>query len=265
MMPLLLVGLTLPLTGWEAIGDGRSAGSASGVAPTASAIGANPSEEAKTAAEKAAAAAIQGLPETRQLILAYAAVFRGGGPDAETDDGIRVQYERGKIIWLDRKAVLLVPGLNLSGSPDAAGILYLFYLRSDGRKFTHLAQHALAGADDGSPPEWQILDGISDQPVILSTASTLQHGYYCATTTLTELGDDAPTLLVSFGSVFDNSENPPVRDPVQSIEGKIANVKKNSSFDVVFEGTRNFTHHFRRNQGGYVRVAGNPQGTLSAC
>ncbi len=220
----------------------------------------------RDAAHKAGVAAMQAMPETQQLDLAYDAVFGDRGPEIE-NSGERWKFDGGKVMWLDEVPILLAPASNVEPWPIKQGALGIFYLWPDGQKFSKLKgfPFAIGGSSMGSPPEWKISRDIAAAPVIISTTSSVRQGTYCEVTVLTELGHDAPRKPTMFGSAFDDSGGMTEGDVAQSLKGEIKNVVKDKSFEVEFVGTRTFTHHYKRSKGIYVRSPGDSKEELPDC
>ncbi|MBD3728367.1 MAG: SHOCT domain-containing protein [Sphingomonadales bacterium] len=255
--PLLLIG-GLALAGGGGWALAHWAGSAvqpAGPGEAGAATSAAHSTPAPAAGTTAPRSTIRSLPATRQVELAYAAVFGRGARDIAMPDDLVYSYDQGKVVWTDFGPVLLAEGTGNEPYPVALGTLGVFYLREvPGGKFEALRSwpDAIIGSIMANPPQWKVREDITDRPVVESSAGGVWQGYGCDATTLTELTPGGPKSLVTFDSHYDSSGA--VEDGFETYDGVIANVVRNRSFDVRFTGTATIVQHFIRKGTGFVRV-----------
>ena len=74
-----------------------------------------------------------------------------------------------------------------------------------------------------------------------------------------ELGARGPRAVATVATGMSNTGALGSRGT--EIEGRIANVRKNRSFDVVFTGTARFTEHYVMRAGRYVLASGESRAT----
>ena len=203
---------------------------------------------------KPAPSAIRGLPEEKQVDLAFDAVFGLGEREMRVAEDAVYTYAKGKLVWASFGPVLIVEG-NGETYPAGLGTLGIFYLREmPGAKFAETGRwpDAVTGSIMGNPPQWKIRHDILDGLVIESTAGGVGQGYACDTKTLIELTSTGPKPLVTFDSYYDSSGA--TEEGGQTYDGTIVNVVRNRSFDVRFDGSRLITEHFVRKGAHYVRM-----------
>lgn len=205
---------------------------------------------------------VRSLPATRQLALAFEAVF-GRGP-RRYDKGNQARYENdnGRLTWTSFGPVLSVEGAG-DPSPPVLGTLGIYYLREGpGLGFTVMGRWpaAVDGSIMGNPPRWTIRHDLSRWPVIEAVSGGVWQGYACSTTTLVALSPEGPAAIAVFDSEY-SSGGAEGEDSV-TYEGRIANVVRDRSFDVQFTGTRDITQHYARRGAKFIRAV--PVGTDQA-
>jgi hypothetical protein len=80
-------------------------------------------------------------------------------------------------------------------------------------------------------------------------------GYTCSWLTLTELRPNGPAKVARIPLVYDDG-GAMAAGEAKSIEGRLLNVVKGESFDVVYSGSRAFSEHYVRGAGGYSVAGG---------
>ena len=107
------------------------------------------------------------------------------------------------------------------------------------------------------------LPRFSNWPVIVAQGGGTGQGYTCSSLILTELGPSGPARLASVPLLYDDT-GAKEDGTGRAIEGKILNINKNQSFDVVYSGSRAFSEHYVRSADGYA-VAGGGKSQMETC
>jgi hypothetical protein len=231
-----------------------------------------PEENAATegnAIEAKAAPDVRSLPAEEQLARAFEAAFgsRGEAAISVGSDGADedVRYAPGRLIWLPFGPVLISEGKVQDPAHASAGKIAIHYLRPAEDRF-EVARAFPAAVSTGSFGEvahWSVSPRFSTWPVIVSEGGGTWQGYSCSSLTLTELRPDGPAELARVPLAYDDKGAKEDEAEGRSIEGKILNIVKNQSFDVVYSGSRAFSEHYVRS-GDRYSVAGGPS-TMATC
>ena len=204
-------------------------------APTAIASAAPPSQDARLAAAVAAA-----FP-------------RGNTADDKDDD--RYTFDLHKLIDVPFGPVLVSEGRVAEAAHVSPGRLDVAYLQAAGTGFA-LAKAYPAAVEIGSfgqMSEWSVSDKFADVPTIDAEGGFTGQGYTCGAAVLTELRPDGPAEVASIRTSYDNLGAAVDGEKPVTIEGKVADIKKNRGFDVRYTGTKSFTEHWVREGDKYVR------------
>jgi hypothetical protein len=198
------------------------------------------------------------LPKSEQLGRAFAAAFGGAHGQATVQAGGRtLAYRPADILWVGDRAVLISAAAATQDCHGCVGTLAVHYLKGTQDKFevTGSWLDAVNGAGWGAPPKWRLTGAFTSFPAIYEEGGYAGQGITCRAATLTELAPGGP---VRTGPVRLSSDNagavPPGQEPVR-IEGRIANVKKDASFDVVYAAAQPFTETWVRQGDRFVPPA----------
>jgi hypothetical protein len=212
---------------------------------------------------------VRSLPAEEQLARAFEAAFgsRGEAAISVQSDGADedVRYAPGRLIWLPFGPVLLSEGKVQDPAHASAGKIAIHYLRPAADRF-EVARAFPAGVSTGSFGEvahWSVSPRFSTWPVIVSEGGGTWQGYTCSSLTLTELRPDGPAEVARVPLSYDDKGAKEDGAQASTIDGKILNVVKNQSFDVVYSGSRAFSEHYVRS-GERYSVAGG-QSTMKTC
>jgi hypothetical protein len=176
-----------------------------------------------------------------------------------------VRYAPGRLIWLPFGPVLLSEGKVQDPAHASAGKIAIHYLRPAADRF-EVVRAFPAGVATGSfgrVAQWSVSPRFSTWPVIVSEGGGTWQGYSCSWLTLTELRPGAPVEVARVPLAYDDKGAKEDEADALSIEGKILNVVKNQSFDVVYSGSRAFSEHYVRGPGGYAVAGG--KSTMETC
>jgi Short C-terminal domain len=205
---------------------------------------------------------IRSLAPEEQLARAFEAAFGSRGEAAisvQSDGGDEdVRYAPGRLIWLPFGPVLLSEGQVQDPAHVSAGKIAIHYLKPAGDRFEVVRAFpaGVATGSFGKVAQWSVSPRFSTWPVIVSEGGGTWQGYSCSWLTLTELRPGAPAEVARVPLAYDDRGAREDRSEAQSIEGKILNVVKNQSFDVVYSGSRAFSEHYVRSGDRYVVAGG---------
>jgi hypothetical protein len=223
------------------------------------------SAAATNAVEAEAAPDVRSLAPEEQLARAFEAAFgsRGEAALSVTSDGADedVRYAPGKLIWPAFGPVLLSEGQVQDPAHVSAGKIAIHYLKPAADRF-EVVRAWPAGVSTGSfgkVAHWAVSPRFSTWPVIVAEGGGTWQGYSCSWLTLTELRPNGPVELATVPLAYDDAGARTEPGESKSIQGKILNVVRNQSFDVVYSGSRAFSEHYVRGGDRYV-VAGGKSG-----
>ncbi|HYE29331.1 MAG TPA: SHOCT domain-containing protein [Allosphingosinicella sp.] len=205
---------------------------------------------------------VRTLPPEEQLARAFEAAFGSRGeavlsvPGDGTDEDVR--YTPGRLLWLPYGPVLLSEGKVQDPAHVSAGKIAIHYLRASGGGF-EVARAFPAGVATGSTgrvARWSVSPRFSTWPVVVGEGGGTWQGYTCTWLTLTELAPGGPVEVARVPLAYDDSGAKGDGADATSIDGRILNVIKNQSFDVVYSGARAFSEHYVRDGNGYSVAGG---------
>ena len=211
---------------------------------------------------------VRALAPEEQAARAFEAAFgsRGEAALAVQSDGADedVRYAPGKLIWPAFGPVLLSEGQVQDPAHVSAGKIAIHYLKPAGDRF-EVVRAWPAGVSTGSfgkVAHWAVSPRFSTWPVIVSEGGGTWQGYTCSSLTLTELKPGGPVELATVPLAYDDS-GAKADGEAAAISGKVLNVVKNQSFDVVYSGSRAFSEHYVRSGDRYVVAGG--KSTMATC
>jgi len=190
-----------------------------------------------------------------RLEMARRAAFPNGTNLAEGDE-IRT-FGRSRLVETRFGPVLVSEGHIEMGSHATPGVIAVHYLRPEGTGFA-LRRAFLRAAENGSHggmSGWSITRRFTGLAAVYTEGGGTWQGYTCTVATLTELRPDGPAEVALIPIYYDNAG---VGGPghVRHLEGRIANIRRGRSFDVVFTGSTPFTEHYVWRRGRFVRTGG---------
>jgi hypothetical protein len=212
---------------------------------------------------------VRNLAPEEQLARAFEAAFgsRGEAVLSVASDGAEeaVRYAPGRLIWPSFGPVLVSEGKVQDPAHASAGKIAVHYLRQAGDRFevARAFPAAVSTGSNGEVARWSLNPRFSNWPVIAAEGGGTAQGYTCSWLTLTELRPDGPAKVAQVPLLYDD-RGAKEDGTGRAIEGKILNIDKNRSFDVVYSGSRAFSEHYVRGAGGYA-VAGGGKSTMETC
>ena len=212
--------------------------------------------------EAKAAPDVRALPAEEQLARAFEAAFgsRGEAVLSVAGDGTDedVRYAPGRLVWPAFGPVLISEGKVQDPAHVSAGKIAVHYLKPAGDRFQVVRAFpaAVSSGSNGQVARWSLSPRFSDWPVVVAEGGGTWQGYTCSWLTLTELRPDGPVKVANVPLVYDDRGAKEDEAQAQSIEGKVLNVIKGQSFDVVYSGSRRFSEHYVRGSRGYAVAGG---------
>lgn len=212
---------------------------------------------------------VRALPPEEQLARAFEAAFgsRGEAALAVESDGASedVRYAPGRLVWPAFGPVLLSEGQVQDPAHVSAGKIAIHYLRPAADRFEVVRAYpaGIATGSFGRVAHWSVSPRFSTWPVVVAEGGGTWQGYTCSRLTLTELRPAGPVELATVPLAYDDAGAKTDGAAAVSIDGKILNVVRNQSFDVVYSGSRAFSEHYVRS-GDRFSVAGG-KSTMETC
>jgi hypothetical protein len=204
---------------------------------------------------------VRALAPEEQLARAFEAAFGSRGeailsvPGDGADEDVR--FAPGRLIWPAFGPVLISEGKVQDPAHVSAGKIAVHYLKPAADRFEVVRAFpaAVATGTNGEVARWSLNPRFSNWPVLIAEGGGTGQGYTCSWLTLTELRPGGPVRVANVPLVYDDT-GAKEDGSGQSIEGKILNVVKDQSFDVVYSGSRRFSEHYVRGAGGYAVAGG---------
>ncbi|HEX5182153.1 MAG TPA: SHOCT domain-containing protein [Allosphingosinicella sp.] len=206
---------------------------------------------------------VRTMPMQEQLTRAFAAAFNAKDQAQVQIGGRTFVYHPGRLFWVGDKAVLISPASGAGACPDCAGTVAVHYLTPAQDQFQVSGSwpEAVSGTQWNTPPRWRMTSTYTTLPAIWEEGHNRTQGCVSGSATLTELTPSGP---VTSGPIrFSYHGKTGLADILlgdTNIEGHVANVQKDVSFDVVYSGDKQFTETWVKQgdrfvlQGGETRV-----------
>jgi putative oligomerization/nucleic acid binding protein len=220
-----------------------------------------PAPETNLVAPAPVETGIRTRPQAEQLAAAFRAAFGRDRRATRTVDSATMTYTPGGLRWIGDRAVLVSPGRSSETCHACAGALAVHYLEAQGDGFRVAGEwlNGGGGADWGAAPEWRFSTELSDQPMLRTDTGGGGQGVFCSRVNFHEFGAGGPREVATVPTGMSNTGVS--ESGGTEIEGRIANVRKNQSFDVVFTGTERFTEHYVMRAGHYALASGESRAT----
>jgi hypothetical protein len=212
------------------------------------------------------------LPPQEQLAKAFEAAFGQAGsatvsaPADAPDGGGAVTYRPGRLIQAPFGPVLVSEGEIKDAPHVSGGRIAVAYLRAEGDHFAVARSfpEAVVAGSFGHVGKWSVSPRFSDWPVIAAEGGGTWQGYTCSVLTLTELRPAGPAEIVSVPLTYDDGGAKEDDGEATHVEGKLINIIKGESFDVVYSGSQAFSDHYVRTPTGYA-LAGGGKSRMPTC
>jgi hypothetical protein len=150
---------------------------------------------------------------------------------------------------------VLITKVEIDGASHAqSGALGIYYLRREGTRYIVRKKwpDAIDGFGFGYPPDWTVTTRFTQFPAINASAGWMGQGCTSGYSILAELTPSGPAVSdVIFNSYSDAGVG---SGKVHEFNGKIVNVSRARSFDVVATGTNWLVEHYVLKRGRFVRI-----------
>ena len=156
-----------------------------------------------------------------------------------------------RIVELPFGPVLLTRDTN-EDTHASVGAIGVHYLEEENGRFraTGSWPRAVEGWDWGDPPEWHLTNKFTANPAIYAWGDFMGQGIITRSATLVELTPDGPVESDLISTGFDDEGH--VESNPCKIRGRIANIRKDRSFDVIVSGSRSAVEHYEKKSGRFV-------------
>ena len=159
-----------------------------------------------------------------------------------------------RIVQLPFGPVLLT--MDTNGETHAkAGAIGVHYLEEENGRFRVKGSwpRAVEGWDWGAAPEWRFTSKFTANPAIYAWGDSMAQGIIGTSATLTELRPEGPITSDRIHTGYDNEGTQESDDePGCTVKGRIANIHKDRSFDVIVSGSRQAVERFQKKGGRFV-------------
>jgi hypothetical protein len=204
------------------------------------------------------------LAPAAQLDLAFRAAFGASRQARRTVGDQTYVYSPDRIEWIGNRAMLISLGRNADDCHACAGAMAIHYLHPEGDGLSVDGAWLEAGPRGGwgrPADEIAINREMTNNPIVYSTSTDGGQGYMCTVAWLVELTHEGPVASEPIpigssnaGAVGDNGRTMG-GEPLREVEGRIANIRRGQSFDLVFTGAERFTETYHYRNGHFVGPA----------
>jgi hypothetical protein len=194
-------------------------------------------------------------PVPKRLADAFeAATGQRAGFNGTDDEGYAVWTGPLKLVDLPFGPVLLVER-NVDGGHAHTGSIGVYYLKEAGGKFevTGRWPKAVEGWDWGDPPStWELTDKFTAYPAIYATGDFMAQGIITQGATITELRPSGPVTSDDIGLSYDDDGSRAENERTCVVKGRMVNIRKDRSFDVVVTGSARAVDRYEKRNGRFV-------------
>lgn len=159
-----------------------------------------------------------------------------------------------RIIELSFGPVLLTQDTNSGGGIDNVGAIGVHYLREldQGFDLADSWPRLVMGWGWGAPPKWRLTEKFTRSPAIYAWGDYISQGALISSATITVLRPEGPITSDYIYTGYKASSSQWAGDgAVCSVTGRIANIRKGKSFDVMVTGSRTSVDRYE-NEGGKI-------------
>lgn len=171
-----------------------------------------------------------------------------------------------KLLDVGTQKVLVSIGAMEDGAHVYGGRVAVDYFANgaNGYEFNPAKHYELETGSWGNLSEWGINTKLLNNPTIAVEGGGTFQGVTCAKTSIIELSAKGAKEVFSEITMYDNSGFK-VDEDSESLEGKITNIVKGKSFDVVYKGTKDFTINFQYDGNKFVPTGGDINNIKDIC
>jgi hypothetical protein len=194
----------------------------------------------------------------QRVLDAFEAATGHREPFEVTEDEYAVMVTPLKIVQLPFGPALITERELRSGCHPCTGSLGVYYLREKAGKFTVTGRwpRAVEGSDWGDPPNhWILTSSFTTYPAIYATSEGRAMGVESKFAAITELRPGGPAESEAIRTSYDDEGGSRLdNDPVCTVKGRFANIRKNRSFDIVLTGSTRAVDRYVKRNGRFVPV-----------
>lgn len=202
---------------------------------------------------------VRTLPVQEQLARAFTAAFSAKDQAQVQIGGRTLVYHPGRLFWNGDKAVMIAPASGAGGCVDCAGTVGVYYLNPVGDHFEVAGSwpEAVSGAQWNTTPRWHMVGTYTNAPAIWEQGYNRTQDCSSGSATLTELTPAGPVTSgpIRF-SYHGKSGLAGMLLGATDIQGHVANVQKDVSFDIIYSGDKQFTETWVKQGDRFVLQGG---------
>lgn len=205
---------------------------------------------------------IRTMPPQDQLARAFEAAFKTKDEAQVQIGGRSLVYHPGRLIWDGDHAILIAPVSGAGGCPDCEGTVGVYYLTPDGDHFQVKSSwpEAVSPTRWNTVPRWRMMTSYTTHQAIWEQGYNRSEDCSSGSATLTELTPSGPVTSgpIRFSYRGKNGIAGLLLGDT-NVEGHVANVQKDVSFDVVYSGDKQFTETWVKQGNSFVLQGGETQ------
>ncbi len=193
-------------------------------------------------------------PIPEELADAFEAATGRRAAFREFEDGYAVKTRPMKIVVLPFGRVLLTE-VQIEYCHACAGAIGIYYLKeAAGSVWVERSwPRAVKGWGLGNPPaQWHLTDKFAAYPAIYAWGGFMSLGVSTGGVTITELRPDGPVTSDHISTYYEDEGDPEKGRPGCNTKGRIANIRKDRSFDVVVTGSVRAVDRYVKRNGRFV-------------
>ncbi|HEX4736314.1 MAG TPA: SHOCT domain-containing protein [Allosphingosinicella sp.] len=202
---------------------------------------------------------VRTMPMQEQLARAFQAAFNAKDQAQVQIGGRTLIYHPDRLFWNGDKAVLISPASGAGGCVDCAGTVGVYYLNPVGDHFEVAGSwpEAVSGARWNTKPRWRMVTDYTTAPAIWEQGYNRTQDCSSGSTTITELAAGGPVTSgpIRFSYHGKNGLAGLLLGDTD-IQGHVANIQKDVSFDVIYSGDRQFTETWVKQGDRFVLQGG---------
>ncbi len=209
---------------------------------------------------------VRTMPMQEQLALAFTAAFNAKDQAQVQISGRTFVYHPGRLYWDGDTAVLIAPATGAGGCSDCAGTVGVYYLAAAGDHFqvTGSWPEAVSGAQWNTIPHWRMISTYTTHAAIWEQGFNRTQDCSSGSASLTELTPSGPVTSGPIRFSYHGKNGlAAILLGDTDIQGHVANIQKDVSFDVIYSGDKQFTETWVKQGDRFVLQGG--ESKMPAC
>jgi len=202
---------------------------------------------------------VRTMPMQEQLARAFQAAFNAKDQAQVQIGGRTLIYHPDRLFWNGDKAVLISPASGGPGCVDCAGTVGVYYLNPVGDHFEVAGSwpEAVSGAQWNTKPRWRMVSDYTTAPAIWEQGYNRTQDCSSGSTTMTELTPAGPVTSGPIRFSYHGKNGlAGILLGDSDIQGHVANIQKDVSFDVIYSGDKQFTETWVKQGDRFVLQGG---------